>query len=130
MTAQAEQVDSPDLSTDTPDDQLPFGVPAPYWLDLRSYDPVATTAALDQPILICQGERDYQATIADDLARWQTGLRARPNVTVRTYPADNHFFLSGSGPSNPAELAAPQHVDPQLVTDIKDWIARNASTVS
>jgi uncharacterized protein len=129
MTAQAERVDSPDLSTGTSDDQLPFGVPAPYWLDLRGYDPVATAAALDQPILICQGERDYQATIADDLARWQTRLRAHPNVTVRTYPADNHFFLPGSGPSTPAELAAPQHVDPQLVSDINDWIASNASTV-
>lgn len=29
----AEQVDSPDLSRDTPDDRLPFGIPAPYWLD-------------------------------------------------------------------------------------------------
>lgn len=130
MTAQAMQVDSPDLSPDTPDDELPLGVPAPYWLDLRNYDPVATAAALDRPILICQGERDYQATITDDLARWQTGLRAHPNITVRTYPADNHFFLPGSGPSNPAELATPQHVDPQLVSDINDWIASNASAVS
>jgi hypothetical protein len=130
MTAQAEQVDSPDLSPDTPDNLLPFGGPAPYWLDLRNYDPVATVAALDMPILICQGERDYQATIADDLARWQTGLHARPAVTIRTYPADNHFFFPGAGPSSPAELAAPQHLDPQLVTDINDWIASNARAVS
>ncbi len=127
MIAQAERVDSPDLSPDTPDDQLPFGVPAPYWLDLRGYDPVATAATLDQPILICQGERDYQATVTDDLARWQTKLQAQPNVTIRTYPADNHFFLPGTGPSSPAELAAPQHLDPQLVSDINDWIASNAS---
>ena len=130
MTAQAEQADSPDLSTDTPDDQLPFNVPAPYWLDLRDYDPVATAAALDQPILICQGERDYQATTADDLARWQTGLHTHPNVAIRTYPADNHFFSPGTGPSSPAELAAPQHLDPQLVTDINDWIASNAHALS
>ncbi len=130
MTAQAEQVDSPGLSPDTPDNQLPFGGPAPYWLDLRNYDPVATATALDMPILICQGERDYQATMADDLTRWQTGLHARPTVTIRTYPADNHFFFPGTGPSSPAELAAPQHLDPQLVTDINDWIASNAPAVS
>jgi dienelactone hydrolase len=130
MTAQAEQVDSPELSPDTPDDQLPFSVPAPYWLDLRNYDPVATAAALDQPMLICQGERDYQATIADDLARWQTGLHTRPNVTIHSYPADNHFFFPGTGRSSPAELAAPQHLDPQLVTDINDWIASNTRAVS
>ena len=46
MTAQAERVDAPDLAPETPDDELPFGVPAAYWLDLRSYDPVAVAAAL------------------------------------------------------------------------------------
>lgn len=107
MTAQAERVDSPNLSTDTPDDQLPFGVPAPYWLDLRSYDPVATAATLDQPILICQGERDYQATITDDLARWQTGLHARPNITIRTYPADT--TSSSLAPAPPAPPNSPPH---------------------
>lgn len=124
LAAQARRVDSPDLSPDTPDDLLPFGTPAPYWLDLRSYDQVATAAALGCPLLLCQGERDYQATVDDDLAVWQAGLRGRSDVTVRTYPADNHFFLSGSGPSNPAELSTPHHVDPHLVADIHDWVTR------
>lgn len=125
MTAQAETVDSPNLSPDTPPDRLPFDTPASYWLDLRSYDPVATAAALDKPMLICQGERDYQATVADDLSRWQAGLRSHPNVAIRSYPADNHFFFPGTGPSSPAELTAPQHVDPQLVADIHSWLVGN-----
>lgn len=124
MIAQAEQVDSPDLSAATPDNQLPFRTPAPYWLDLRRYDPVATAASLGQPMLICQGGRDYQATIADDLVRWETALHDHPNVTVRIYPADNHFFFPGAGPSSPAELAAPHHVDRQLIDDITDWLRR------
>jgi dienelactone hydrolase len=122
MTVQAERVDSPDLSQDTPDEQLPFGTPAPYWLDLRGYDPVATAVALNKPMLICQGARDYQATVTDDLTRWQAGLHGQANVTFRTYPADNHFFFPGTGPSNPAELATPQHLDPKLVDDIYDWL--------
>jgi hypothetical protein len=126
MTAQAEQVGSPDLSPDIPDEQLPFGMPAPYWLDLRNYDPVAIAAALDKPILICQGGRDYQATLADDLTRWQHGLDGRPNLAIRVYPADNHFFFPGSGPSSPAELAAAQHLDPQVVTDINEWLIHDA----
>src|SRR3984885_10057820 len=32
LTAQARMVDSPDLSPEPPDAELPFGVPAPYWL--------------------------------------------------------------------------------------------------
>jgi uncharacterized protein len=122
LTAQAEYVDSSALSPDTPDEQLPFGTPAPYWLDLRSYDPVATAAALGKPMLICQGGRDYQATVAGDLARWRTGLEVGPGVTFRTYPADNHFFFPGTGPSSPAELTSPQHLDPQLVADIREWL--------
>jgi hypothetical protein len=122
LTDQARMVDSPDLSTDTPDAELPFGVPAPYWLDLRGYDPVAVAAGLRQPMLIVQGGRDYQATVADDLSWWQAALGSRADVTVRVYPADNHFFFPGAGPSSPAELAAAQHVDPEVVADVAVWL--------
>jgi dienelactone hydrolase len=122
LTAQAGNVDSPDLSVETPDAELPFGVPAPYWLDLRAYHPVAVAAGLRQPMLILQGGRDYQATVPDDLSRWRAGLDRRPGVTFRVYPADNHFFFPGDGPSSPAELAAAQHLDPQVVADVHAWL--------
>lgn len=35
MTALAERVDSPDLSSETSASELPLGLPTPYWLDLR-----------------------------------------------------------------------------------------------
>ena len=127
LTAQARMVDSPDLSTQTPDAELPFGVPAPYWLDLRDYDQVAVAAGLPQPMLLVQGGRDYQATVADDLSRWRAGLARRPNVAIRVYPADNHFFFPGTGPSSPAELAAAQHLDPEVVADVADWLKAQAS---
>ena len=72
------------------------GWPAPYWLDLRGYDPVGVAAALDQPMLILQGGRDYQVTVADDLTRWQEGLAERPDVTIRIYDADDHLFFAGA----------------------------------
>ena len=122
LTAQARKVDSPGLSTETPDAELPFGVPAPYWLDLRGYDPVAVAAGLGQPMLLVQGGRDYQATVADDLSRWRAGLGERPDVTIRVYPADNHFVFPGRGPSSPAELAAAQHLDPEVVADLRGWL--------
>jgi dienelactone hydrolase len=122
LTAAASRVDSPDLSAETPDAELPFGVPAPYWLDLRGYDPVAVASGLPQPMLILQGGRDYQVTVADDLSRWQAGLGSRADVMVRVYPADNHFFFPGTGPSSPAELAAAQHLDPEVVADVSAWL--------
>jgi uncharacterized protein len=123
LTAQAKMVDSAELSAETPDDELPFGVPAPYWLDLRGYDPVGVAAGLGRPMLILQGGRDYQVTVADDLSRWRAGLDRRPGVTIRVYPADNHFFFPGAGPSSPAELAAAQHLDPDVIVDVHDWLS-------
>lgn len=122
ITRQAELVDSPALSADTPATELPFGVAAPYWLDLRGYDAPATAASLGVPVFIAQGARDYQVTVADDLPLWQAALAGRPDVTVRIYDADNHMFFRGSGPSKPAEYEPAQHVDPELVTDLAAWL--------
>jgi uncharacterized protein len=122
ITLQARLVDSPGLSRSTPASELPFGVPAAYWLDLRGYDPAAVAAAAGKPVLLLQGGRDYQATVADDLARWRAGLAGRPDVSIRVYDADNHLFFPGAGPSGPAEYEAAQHVDPEVVTDIASWL--------
>ncbi|GAA5199362.1 alpha/beta hydrolase [Rugosimonospora acidiphila] len=124
MTRQATTVERPDLDPATPASELPFGVPAPYWLDVRGYDPVAAAAALDKPILILQGGRDYQTTVADDLARWRAGLMGHENVTIRVYDADNHLFFPGEGPSSPTEYEPAQHLDPAVVADLATWLTR------
>jgi hypothetical protein len=122
LNRQAQLIDSPELTAETPASELPFGVPAPYWLDLRGYDPAAAAAALGQPVLIIQGGRDYQATVADDLSRWRAALGGRPDVTIQVFAADNHLFFPGSGPSSPAEYEPAQHMDPQVVTTIARWL--------
>lgn len=123
IARQAATVDSPDLSPSVPAADLPLGLPASYWLDLRGYDPVATAAALDVPMLILQGGRDYQVTVEDDLASWRAGLAHRSDVTIRVYPAHNHLFFPGTGPSTPAEYEPARHVDPAVVADIAAWLA-------
>jgi dienelactone hydrolase len=123
MSNQARMVDSPELSPATPASELPFGVDAPYWLDLRGYDPVAVAAALGKPMLVLQGGRDYQSTVVDDLAGWQAGLADCPDVTISVYDADNHLFFAGAGLSTPAEYEPAQHVDPAVVADIARWLA-------
>ncbi|GIL25090.1 alpha/beta hydrolase family protein [Actinocatenispora comari] len=119
---QAALVDSAALTSSTPATDLPFGLPAPYWLELRDYDPVSIAAGLDVPMLILQGGRDYQVTIADDLVGWRTGLAAHPRTDIRVYDADDHLFFPGTEPSTPAGYQTPQHVDPAVVADIARWI--------
>jgi uncharacterized protein len=123
VVEQAAFIDSPALTPATPTADLLLGLPASYWLDLRSYDPAATAAALDRPMLILQGGRDYQVTVADDLGRWREALADRPDVTIRVHEADNHLFFPGEGPSTPAEYDPPQHVDPAVVAEIARWLA-------
>jgi dienelactone hydrolase len=101
----------------------PFSAPASYWLDLRGYDPPATASRLKQPMLVLQGERDYQVTMADHAA-WQRALGSRSDVQFRSYPALNHLFIAGAGPSTPAEYTQPGHVDEAVVRDIAAWITR------
>lgn len=97
------------------------GAPAAYWLDLERYDPVATAKTLSQPMLVLQGERDYQVTM-DDFARWKDGLSARHNVTFHSYPTLNHLFIAGTGKSLPAEYTVQGHVAEAVVDDIAQWI--------
>ena len=101
-----------------------FGAPASYWVDLRDYDPVKVARSLDRPLLILQGERDYQVTM-DDFALWQEGLSGRDNVTFISYARLNHLLMSGSGPSSPAEYEQPGYVDAAIVADIIGWISEN-----
>jgi uncharacterized protein len=122
ITRQAARVESADLSPATPAADLLFGWSAAYWLDLRQYDQVAVAAALDRPMLLLQGRRDYQVTVDDDLARWQAGLARRPDVTIRIYDADDHLFFAGAGASTPADYQAPRHVDAAVIADIADWL--------
>ena len=109
--------------SDPPIASSPFSVPASYWLDLRGYDPPAAASRLKQPMLVLQGERDYQVTMEDHTA-WQRALGSRANVQLKSYPALNHMFIAGTGPSAPAEYNRPGHLDESVVRDIAAWILR------
>jgi hypothetical protein len=122
VVAQAERVDR-ELTPETPASELPFGVPAAYWLSVRDYHPVEEAAQLRVPILILNGGRDYQVTVADDLALWRAGLADRPNVTIEVFAQVNHLLADGEGLSMPAEYQALQHVAPEIVDLIARWMS-------
>lgn len=102
-------------------DSTVLGAPASYWRELAAVDPVARARSLDVPLLVLQGERDYQSTMAD-FALWTEALGARPSVTLESYPALNHLFIVGEGLSTPAELGRAGHVAAEVVEDIARWI--------
>jgi dienelactone hydrolase len=95
--------------------------PASYIIDLRGYDPPAAAKALALPMLILQGERDYQVTM-DDFAAWRAALGTRSDVRFTSYPALNHLLIAGTGKSTPAEYQTAGHVDEAVVRDIAVWV--------
>jgi dienelactone hydrolase len=124
LIAQLEPVIEATLNAQPDSDPatLLFNAPATYWIDLNAYDPVATAAETTPPLLILQGERDYQVTMVD-FELWQSGLSGRAGVTFTSYPGLNHLFISGTGPSTPAEYQQPGNVSEAVITDIVNWIA-------
>jgi uncharacterized protein len=52
------------------------GAPASYWLDLRGYDPPSAAKQVKAPMLILQGDRDYQVT-QEEFAKWKAALGSR-----------------------------------------------------
>lgn len=100
---------------------LLFNAPPAYWIDLNTYHPVAVAQQLTQPMLILQGERDYQVTMID-FQGWKDGLGGRDTVTLKSYPDLNHLFMSGEGPDSPAEYQTPGHVAGQVIDDIASWV--------
>lgn len=101
-----------------------FGAPPSYWLDLRGYDPTETAKGLKMPMLILQGERDYQVTMAD-FKRWNTALAGKSNVTLKSYPGLNHLFIAGTNRSTPLEYDQPGHVDERVIEEIAGWIKKH-----
>src|SRR5262249_24420493 len=99
------------------------GAPASYWLALRGYDAPSAAKAVTRPMVVVQGERDYQVTM-DEFAKWKSALAERPNVTFHSYPALNHLFMAGTGKSLPSEYETAAHVPEDVIRDIADWITR------
>lgn len=73
------------------------------------------------PILILQGERDYQVTM-QDFELWQSNLSGKSNVAFRSYPALNHLFLEGESKSTPSEYNVEKNIPGYVINDMASWI--------
>jgi hypothetical protein len=94
-----------------------------YWLDLRGYAPAPAAKKITKPLLILQGERDYQVTMKD-FANWKTALAARKDVKFISYPLLNHLFIAGDGKSTPDEYQTRANVAASVIDDLAEFIFR------
>lgn len=83
---------------------------------------------LQKPMLIMQGERDFQATVADDFAAYKQLLAEKENVTYRLYENLNHAFVPavyGDIMKAKQEYNVEQHIGEDVIADIANFILEN-----
>jgi uncharacterized protein len=119
LKAEVEKVKNLDPKGDNP--IIAMGLPTAWWLNVRGYDPPAAAKKLGIPMLVLQGERDFQVTM-QDFNLWKAALSDNKSVTFRSYPTLNDLFIAGQGKGSPAEYHAPGNVAPAVVDDIAAWL--------
>ncbi|MCF7958988.1 MAG: alpha/beta hydrolase, partial [Phycisphaerae bacterium] len=118
------KVIAPELSSAIESAELPLGLSAEYWLDMRVYNPITLAKESKKPLLILQGGRDYQVTL-DDFYGWRKNLIQRENTAFKLYLHLNHLFMEGYGKgvrSHPDEYNLRGHLAPVVIDDISQWI--------
>jgi dienelactone hydrolase len=111
------------LEPGKPNPPVVMGLPTAYLLGLKRYDAPAQAKQMAVPLLVLQGERDFQVTMTD-FGIWKSALAGRANAAFRSYPALNHLFISGDAKSTPAEYRIPGNVAPEVISDIAAWILK------
>ncbi|MBC8536872.1 alpha/beta hydrolase family protein [Feifania hominis] len=92
-----------------------------YWKQTLGYDPIEVSKSITEPVLVTQGERDYQVTM-EDFALWKAAHADDANWNFLSYPKMNHMQADGEGPMNNLEYLVPHRVKEQLLDDYAAFI--------
>lgn len=80
---------------------------------------------LDKPILVMQGEKDFQVSVEKDFNGYKSLLRDKDNVTFKLYENLNHIFMPsvyGEIKKARKEYKVEQHIETYVIDDIANWI--------
>lgn len=100
---------------------LPFGAPVYYWQSVKAYDFIKTAKKIKQPILVMQGERDYQVKMTD-FEIWKKELGDNAKNKFKSYPGLNHLLQKGDKPSKPEDYQEPASVDVKVINDLVEFV--------
>lgn len=104
---------------------LLLNYPVSYWISLNAINPEAIAKELSIPILILQGDNDFQVTYENDFLYWQQVLSGKENVQFQHYAGLSHVFMPGSRERfDGSAYNAPATMDTQVIQDIANWIQK------
>ncbi|HEY2493864.1 MAG TPA: alpha/beta fold hydrolase [Paenibacillus sp.] len=116
----AKLMNDPQYSVDHLPDNFPMP-PAYWWFEQRDYKPSDLARTQSGPMLVLQGESDYQVPISQ-YNDWKKELKNRSDVEYKSYPHVNHLLSEYAGISTGAEYMQPSNVAPAIIDDIATWI--------
>ena len=106
------------------------GITLYYFKEMGNHPAPGYLEKLHKPILILQGEKDFQAKADKDFALYQQLLAGKPNATFKLYPNLNHAFVPsvyGSIVKARQEYNVEQHIGKEVIGDIARWILSASS---
>lgn len=109
-----------DLDSLTEDDTV-AGVYAAYWKWLADYDILQAAKDITRPVLLVQGEEDYQVTL-EDFGIWKDALGGKENWRMISYPGLTHAFTAGQKTEGAGVYTRPDRMDARVIQDIADFI--------
>ncbi len=101
-----------------------FGISQAYWLYLNDYDVLQSVQNITRPLLIIQGESDYQVPMRDFEAL-EGVLSGKDNVTMISYPGLSHLMTQSGSPPSPDDYYEELNVDQQVIDDIAEFVKNN-----
>ncbi|MED1116050.1 DUF3887 domain-containing protein [Bacillus paramycoides] len=120
--SQFELLNDPNFSSQNPPKDFYLGSPL-FWDSIRKIKAAEMSKEQKTPLLIIQGERDYQVQSKIEIPLWKEQLKERDNVDYRLYPKLNHFFTEGDGElSKPDEYYSPANIPEYVINDIAAWV--------
>jgi esterase/lipase len=109
------------LGTMKPDSMI-VGLPAAYWVNLNTYDQVATAKKLvTQRIFVIQGGKDFQIG-ETDYNIWAEALGKKPNVKLKFYSEINHLLSPQLEKGNSQQYQVMVNVSESVINDLAAWI--------
>ena len=96
-----------------------------YFKEMGEHAASAYLSSCEKPVLIMQGEKDFQATAEKDFAAYKQLLAGRSNVTFRLYENLSHAFVPsvyGDIMKAKQEYNVKQHISDKVIGDIASWI--------
>ena len=106
---------------------LMFGNPIKlyYFKEMGEHPSVDYLKDLNKPILIMQGDKDFQASIEKDFNLYKELLKNKENVTFKLYQNLNHAFVPsvyGNIIKAKKEYNVKQSVCDYVIDDISTWV--------